>query len=224
MAFDPESRNIGRAGDEMTSGARPPSRVAKSLGRGLEDVSHLFLSNGVDVRDREAGSDRVLERATALPTTRAVIPLRRGEVLTKDQVTTTLRDCPGVLDADMRALDAHVSCPPCGEIDVLVTDGTNQLAIIDVDLAFGDSLLLRGLSHVDWLVGNVSNIRRMYRSPAVDFSGPPRLFLVSLQFSPHMTAAVRQVSHVDVRCFRCQSVDLGSGTGIFFEQIAGDDN
>ena len=39
-----------------------------------------------------------------------------------------------------------------------------------------------------------------------------------------MAAAVRQVPGIDIRCFRYHSVDLGSGTGIFFEQTAGEDN
>lgn len=223
MTFEPESRNIGRPGNEPTPGAQPQSRVAKPLGRGLEDISHLFLSNCAGRTERDDGSDRASDRPAGRPTTRSVVPLRRGELLTKDQVTATLRDCPSVLDESMRVVDIRLACPPCGEIDMLVTIA-NQLAIIDIDLAFGDPLLLRGLSHVDWIARNARNVQRMYRALPGDFARSLRLLLIGPQFSPGMAAAVRQVPGIDIRCFRYHSVDLGSGTGIFFEQTAGEDN
>ena len=102
----------------------------------------------------------------------------------------------------MRVIDARLACPPCGEIDVLATIGTTQLAIVDIDLAFGDPLLLRGLSHVDWIARNARNVQRMYRALPADFARSLRLLLIGPQFSPSMTAAVRQVSGIDIRCFQ----------------------
>ncbi len=64
----------------------------------------------------------------------------------------------------------------------------------------------------------------MYRALPADFARSLRLLLIGPQFSPGMAAAVRQVPGIDIRCFRYHSVDLGSGTGIFFEQTAGEDN
>ena len=59
----------------------------------------------------------------------------------------------------------------------------NQLAVIDFETTAGDELLIRGLSQVDWMLGNVPNLRRMFRGNAINFSLQPRLFLLAPRFS-----------------------------------------
>ena len=63
----------------------------------------------------------------------------------------TLLECQEALESGMQTLGAAVSCSPYGEIDLLAVDRVNRLTIVDVETTVGDSLLLRGMNHVDWV-------------------------------------------------------------------------
>jgi hypothetical protein len=220
---DDESRNANPPRVEVSASAPKAGRVARPLGRGLEDVSHFFLSQTPGVRTRELTDDRTLERAPARPGTRsAAVLLRPGQPLTGDQLTAVLKECPGALENNMQVIDARIPCSPCGEIDLLAVDRANQLTIIDVETTCGDGLLLSGVSHVDWVVRNVANMRRMYQGCRIDFSRQPRLFLIAPRFSPFLRSAIRQITRPDITCLKYHGVEVSDGTGIFFEHVGGD--
>ena len=122
----------------------------------------------------------------------------------------------------VRAIGAGVTSHPYGEIDLLALDRADQLTIIDVETTRGDELLLRGVSHVDWVVRNVANMRRMYQGWRIDFSRQPRLFLVAPRFSPCLRSVVRQITRPDITCLRYHGVEISDGTGIFFEHVGGE--
>src|SRR5216684_5538696 len=71
MEFDAESRNANQPRAEGP--ASPPSvgRVARPLGRGLEDVSHLFLPRTTEVRAGEPTGGQASERVPVRPGARA---------------------------------------------------------------------------------------------------------------------------------------------------------
>ena len=223
MPSDAESRNANQQRVEVPASAPSVGRAARPLGRGLEDVSHFFLSQTPEGRARELTGDQASERAPVRPGTRSgVVLLRPGQPLTGDQLTAALKECPGALEDNMRVIDAGISCSPCGEIDLLALDRADQLTIIDVETTRGDELLLSGISHVDWVVRNVPNMRRMYQGWRIDFSRQPRLFLIARRFSPLLKSAVRQITRPDITCFKYHGVEVSDGTGIFFEHVGGE--
>jgi hypothetical protein len=120
----------------------------------------------------------------------------------------------------LRGIDFEVPCAPCGEIDLIAIDRANQLTIIDFDTTANDELLLRGLSHFDWAVGNLPNVRRMYRGQAINFSQEPRLFLLAPQFSSRVRRVARQIPRPRIDWVRYHFVETPGRPGIFFEPLA----
>ncbi len=180
----------------------------RPLGRGLEEVSHLFLSH----RTGESPPP---------PTARAGITVLRPASVTRERLAIILMESDGALEEGLRPIDAKVSCPPCGEIDVLAVDRASRLTIIDFETTFNDGLLLRGLGHFDWLVRNMPNVQRMYRGQALNLSLPPRLVLLAPQFSPLVRSVARQITRPQIDWVRYHTVDVSGGPAILFEPVAG---
>lgn len=219
MQLDADSTDTSRPAEDG-----PPSpgvrRVATPLGRGLEEVSHLFLSSLPQVRVSEPAGDRTLAPARDRSTERTgAAVLRPGGPITRETLVATVRECPGALEGDLRPIDAGILFCPFGDIDVLAVDGANRLAIIDIETSSGDWLLLRGISQLDWVMRNVALAQRLYQGRSIDFSRRPRLFLLAPGFSPVLKAVIRQIARPEVSCFRYHSVDLSGRTAILFERV-----
>jgi hypothetical protein len=196
-------------------------RSDRPLGRGLEDVSHVFLSPKADEGGtRPSGSwraERPFPRQESAP---ATLLLRPGAQATREQVAAVLKEFGGALEEGLRGIDAEISCGPCGEIDLLAIDRANQLAIIDFETTLSDELLIRGLGHFDWVVGNLPNVRRMFRGQAINFSLEPRLVLLAPQFSSRMRCVARQIPRPRIDWVRYHFVETPGRPGIFFEPLA----
>ncbi|MGH7516854.1 MAG: hypothetical protein ACREOC_05210 [Gemmatimonadales bacterium] len=204
------------------SGSSGPGvgRSDRPLGRGLEDVSHVFLSQqagggSIDPAGRPAG--RPLPREASAS---SAVLLRPAAHVTREQVAAALKEFEGALEEGLREIGAEIPCAPCGEIDLLAIDRANQLAIIDFDTTSSDELLIRGLGHVDWVVRNVSNVRRMFRGQAINFSLQPRLFLLAPRFSSSVRCAARQITHLQIAWVRYHFVETPGRAGIFFEPLS----
>ena len=183
----------------------------RPLGRGLEDVSHLFLS-------QTAGRGAT---PTGAPAPSPVL-LRPAQV-SRDQLAAAVpHDWSGALDEGLRTIDVRIPCPPCGEMDVLAVDRASKLTIIDFDTTANDGLLLRGIGHFDWVVRNTQTIQRMCPSQRFDTSRPPRLILLAPQFSALLRAAMRQLTRPQLQCVRYHAVETAAGLGVLFEVITGD--
>jgi len=202
---DMDERKTGGGGN-----ADGQSRGDRPLGRGLEDVSHLFLSQRIPEP----------ERSSPAPAPRAGVALLRPASVSKERLTGVLREFVGALEDGLKPIDANIPCHPCGEIDLLAMSRSSQLTIIDADTTVNDGLLLRGLGHFDWAVRNMPNLRRMYREHAVNFSLQPRLVLLAPQFSVLLQSAGRQISCPQIQWIRYHVVDAAGGPGILFEPIA----
>jgi hypothetical protein len=186
------------------------------LGRGLEHVSHLFLSP--KTADAPASSPEPESSAAAGPR-RNVVVLRPVQ-LNRERLAAILPlDWSGALEDGLRTIDARIPCHPCGEIDVLAVDRTNKLTIIDFDTTVNDGLLLRGLGHVDWVVRNTQNVQRMYPTQTVDSSLPPRLVLLAPQFSTVLRRVMRQFTNPQIQWVRYHAVDTPGGVGMLFEPV-----
>lgn len=201
--------------------AEGPGAPEKPLGRGLEDVSHLFLSPPAPgMPAGRSGMGPPSERHEARSRTGAsVTPLQRIETVTRVQLTALLRDRNVGLEEGLTVLDDSVPCPPCGEIDLLALDRAHLLTIVDVDIAPNDELLLRGVSHVDWVVRNLPNVRRMYSGRAINFSATPRLLLLAPEFSEACARVAQAIGHTPIELVRYHVVHLPGGFGVLFERV-----
>lgn len=197
-------------------------KAYKPLGRGLEDVSHLFLSNRRVDTGGEAATSRGPERHD-LPNTagRPAMVLLRSlpSSPTLAQIVGVLSGCDDALGERLRVIATGLPCDRAGEIDVLAADAANRLVIIEVETESGDSLLLRGILHFAWLTRNLVTLRRLYEGAAVDFSQPPRVVLVARRFPPLFDESVRRLAGPEIHCVRYHALDLALGAGIFFERL-----
>jgi len=188
---------------------------ARPLGRGLESVSHLFLSTGTSAPVRPFEPE-----SSAAPG--SVVFLRPVQI-GRDRLAAMLpRDWSGALEEGLRTIDARVPCHPCGEIDVLAVDHTSRLTIIDIDTTINDSLLLRGLGHFDWILRNAPNVQRMWPAQRLDASLAPRLILLAPQFSSLLRRVMRQLTRPQIQWVRYHTVDTTAGPGILLEPVTGE--
>src|SRR5207247_680155 len=81
------------------------------------------------------------EPSPARPGSRGGVALRRPAPITRDRLAADQMKCDGALEEGLRAFDAKIPCPSCGEIDLLAVDRASQLTIIDFEMTFDDSLL-----------------------------------------------------------------------------------
>jgi hypothetical protein len=140
----------------------------------------------------------------------------------KSQLVATLKECQSALEDGMLAIAPGVSCGPSGDIDLLALDRSHQLTIIDVETTPSDGLLMRGISHVDWVVRNMPIVQRLHETWTIDRERQPRLVLVAPRFSPLLRSAIRQIAKPAVACFVYREIEHGGGTGIFVERTGGD--
>ena len=197
------------------------SHSTRALGRGLGDVSHLFLSGSAETSAQESGESRST-RGSVIPRA-GIAVLRPGSGLQKDQLTATLKEYPDALENGLQVLGVAIPCNPCGEIDLLALDRSNQLVIVEILTTPGDELLLRGISHVDWVASNVANVQRMYQTWAINLARQPRLMLVAPGFSRLTSTAIRRLTGLEIACFKYHSVALSARTAILIEQLREDD-
>jgi hypothetical protein len=210
----------GAVADEEAGGVQPP----RALGRGLEDLSHLFFSRRTEKApeaEPAAASSADAGQAAAKPRVGLML-LRPVDRLTRSQVIAVLQEPWGAIEEHLRAIDSSLPCSPCGVIDVLAVDAAGRLVVIDIDPFTGDGLLLRGLSHIEWLRLNAANVCRMYPGKTIDFAAPARLVLVAPRFSVTVRHAVSQISELEIECVRYRGFDVSGWTGVFFEPVTDD--
>jgi hypothetical protein len=195
----------------------------RPLGRGLEDVSHLFLSRKTgEASTGDRAEVRPSESSSPPPEAREGVAFLRPVPVTRDRLAIILTNSDGALEEGLRAIDAGIPCHPCGEIDLLAVDRTSQLTIIDFETTVNDGLLLRGIGHFDWVARNMPIVQRMYREQAVNFSLPPRLFLLAPQFSPLLRRVARQITRPQIHWVRYHALDVSGAPGLLFEPGVGE--
>lgn len=210
--------------DQNESGGSSAPDVGRSdrpLGRGLEDVSHVFLSRRADEGGIDPSGGRRSERPFPREqTASSAVLLRPTAHVTREQVAAALKEFEGAIEAGLTGIDAGIPCAPYGEIDLLAVDRASQLTIIDFDTTSSDDLLIRGLGHFDWVVGNIPNLRRMFRGQAINFSLEPRLVLLAPQFSSRVRCVARQITRPYIYWVRYHFVETPGRAGIFFEPLS----
>jgi hypothetical protein len=194
-------------------------RFERRLARGLEDVSYLFLSQPSDGSSgKAAGENTSTEQVSPGPAPpRTSILLRAYPAFNRELLISLLNKNAAVFEAGLCAIDANVPCDPFGAIDLVAVDAFDQLCVINVDIAQNDELLLRGIAHIDWIVRNIPIVRRMYQGRVINFSAPPRLFLVAPSFSPLLKCTALRSESPKVCCFAYRTAAVSGGVGILFE-------
>jgi hypothetical protein len=194
-------------------------RTEKRFARGLEDVSHLFLSQSPDRLPEKAATPDIQPGQTSVQGAESGTPflLRDSPTVSRELILGFLNRSAAVLEEGLRAIDASIPCDPFGFIDLLAVDSRDQLCIINVDVVREDESILRGIACFDWMVRHTPIVRRMYQGRVINFSAQPRLFLVAPDFSPLLKCtAQRSVSPI-VCCFAYRTVAMPGGVGILFE-------
>jgi hypothetical protein len=206
---------------EAGGSAAGVGRSDRPLGRGLEDVSHVFLSQKAEGGGTDPNSGWQVERPSPRQESApSALLLRPAAQVTREQIAAALKEFGGALEEGLRGIDAEIFCGPCGEIDLLAIDRASQLTIIDFETTLSDELLIRGLGHFDWMVENLLNVRRMLRGQAINFSLEPRLFLLAPRFSSRMRFVARQIPRPRIDWVRYHVVETAGRPGIFFEPMA----
>src|SRR5437867_3329380 len=188
------------------------------ISRGLDQVSHLFLSHVAEraARGRSRNGPELPPASQDNQPSKVLLTSRR---VNREQLLSLLQEHPEALEEGMKVIDANLPCETFGDIELLALDGTDRLAVIDVDDKPNDNLLLHGMAHWDWLVGNAALLRRMYHGQVINFSLEPRLVLVAPDFSPLFRHAMRYLSSLQVNCIKYHGVTVPGGIGIFCEQL-----
>jgi hypothetical protein len=197
------------------------SRLEKKLARGLEDLSYLFLSQPSD-RPAEKAQDTNTspEPMSSKPAqSRISIPLRPSSNCDRDSLIQLLKRNSALLEEGMRAIDENLPCEPYGNIDIVALDQADRLSIINIDAVQNDESLLRGIGCFDWILRNISIVRRMYAGRVMDLAAPPRLFLVAPGFSPLLQCAVQRCKSPPICCFTYRAAALAGSVGILFERV-----
>jgi hypothetical protein len=196
-----------------------PARTEKHLARSLEDLSHLFLSQVPAAAPSNSEAQNHSRRdAQSLPAD-SVTPTGSppSSQTNHDQLVSLLFNSAGSLEEGLRAIDSNIPWEIGGAVDLVAVDRSNRLAIIDIDASASDSLLLRGICHVDWFARNVPIVRRMYPACALDVGSEPRLFLIAPHFSPVFRCAAHRITCLRITCVTYNVVTMPNGTGIFFQ-------
>ena len=198
-----------------------PAKPNVGLPRGLEHISHLFLSHSPpETATQEGSRTPPVEQPRTRPGAPAVAAvLRPYQSFAREQLVSLLKKQTAAIEEGMRAIDANIPCENAGNIELLALDSANQLAIIDVDDSPSDALLLRGIGQFDWIVRNIPNVRRMFPGQTINFSLQPRLFLVAPEFSPLSQCVTRHVTSPQIHCLKYHAIALPGGAGIFFEHV-----
>jgi hypothetical protein len=90
-ADPPDSGRCALGAGRTEPTAQSVDRSARPLGRGFEQISHLFLPDSA--------------AAPVRPPIRTGVPvLRRGAPLTKDQLTATFRECESAIEDHLRTM------------------------------------------------------------------------------------------------------------------------
>jgi len=195
-------------GAETQNGERP-------LPRGLESVSHLFLSNGSAGR-RTSFPD---PPPTGVKDPPAAVVLSRGQPLPRAQLLALLKGAPAALEEGMKWMDSDIPCDVPGNIELLALDTANNLAIIEVDDNPNDGFLLRGIGHFDWVARYAPIVRQMHQGQVINLALQPRLFLVAPDFTPAFRCALRHITSIQIQCMKYHCIALPGGTGVFFEHL-----
>ncbi|MBM3791220.1 MAG: hypothetical protein FJW35_12855 [Acidobacteria bacterium] len=202
------------AGYSQPNSSHPEKRPA----RGMEDVVHLFLTHPPGDATISPAAGKVPSGPEPFARSHPVVSVAfPAPALAKPEMIRLLNANIATLESGLKAIDRAVPCDPSRTIDLLAADSLNQLVVIALEAAADDGMLLRAISQYDWIVSHVPILRKIYPGQAINFSAPPRVFLVAPEFSPQLTCAAHRIQSPRIGCYRYRVIAVPSGTAVFFE-------
>ena len=204
---------------EPTIHSQPNSlHPEKQPAKGMEDVARLFLTQppGEATISPDAG-EVPSGREHVVPSQPIVTVACPAAALGKEEIIQLLDANTAALESGLRAIDRTVPCDPSRTIDLLAVDSLSQLVVIALEAAPDDGMLLRAVSQYDWIVGHVPILRKLYRGQVINFSSPPRIFLVAPEFSRQLACAAHRIQSPRIGCYRYRAIAVPSGTAVLFE-------
>jgi hypothetical protein len=204
---------------EPTTHSQPNSlHPEKRPARGMEDVVHLFLTQPArDATILPAAVEVPSDPEPAVPSHPIVTVACPAAAPGKEEIIQLLNANTAALESGLRAIDRAVPCDPSRTIDLLAVDSLSQLVVIALEAAPDDGMFLRAISQYDWVVGHVPILRKLYQGQVINFSSPPRVFLVAPEFSQQLTCAARRIQSPRIGCYRYRAIAVQSGTAVLFE-------
>ncbi len=195
-------------------------RADKRSSRGLEDVSHLFLSQSLNKPTEKAVTPGTAPASAPSERAQNEVPflLHDSPTVNRESLLSLLNGTAAVLEEGLRVIDSNIPCDPFGSIDLVAVDSENRFCIINIDVSQKDESLLRGIACFDWVVRNIPIVRRMYQGRVVNFSAQPRLFLVAPGFSPLAQCVAQRSTSPKVCCLSYRTVTMPGGVGILFNR------
>ncbi len=113
------------------------------ISRGLDQVSHLFLSHVAEraARGRSGNGSELPEHAQENQPLGLL--LRASRTVDRERLVSLLHEQPEALKEGLKVIDADLPCETPGNVELLGLDTTSRLVVIDVEDKPNDSLLLR---------------------------------------------------------------------------------
>ena len=122
---------------------------------------------------------RISERAE-----RHTIRIARGKVHDPDYVREMILADPGIVEEGLRVLDGNLQAGTGDFIDLVASDASGSLVLLEIERENEDELLVRLLDHYAWVVSQIRFLRRVYGSSRVSPLRSPRVVALSHRFSP----------------------------------------
>ena len=186
----------------------------KPLGRGLEDVSRLFLSQ----RPRQAPKENPSSPLDIVPAPLLLL-LGPAAPVARARLAAMLKGLDGSIESGLTCIDEDVPCTPYDSVDLVAVDREGRFTIVDFETEPDDRLLLRGMGHFDWVVQNMLIIRRMYAGRGIEFAAQPRVLLLAPDFSLRFRGIACQLERPRLECVRYHVMDVLGNLGLFVERL-----
>ena len=119
----------------------------------------------------------------------------------KVNIVKKILESPHEVESELKILDKDVNIADYGSIDMVGMDGSKRLVLIEIGLDESPQILLDALGRFDWLVRNEGIVRRLYASSDVDWSKPPRVFVMVPHLSDSFLRIVSHLSRLDLHLF-----------------------
>ncbi len=124
----------------------------------------------------------------------------------------------GCLDPDLSFIDKDLGTET-GVIDFLGVDKSGGLVIVNINIEKSNEALISVLSQIQWLKKSRNLIKRLYSKENIDFSLPPKIYLVSSGFSEKLKSAAKQILMENIKLIRFKYLSNKDQKAIFFEEI-----
>jgi hypothetical protein len=114
---------------------------------------------------------------------RLTIRIRRGTLQDPEIARSLILRKPGIVEEDLRILDAHLMAGRHGLIDLVGVDVRGSFLLIELDRGNEEDLLRRIREHQAWVASQALFLRKLYGTGPLNPFRPPRVLALAKRFS-----------------------------------------